>query len=377
MWVCPNCGESWDITDPDSGARWDRGEAATVDDVARGAGCIACEGTLGYPGRPRSPLSGGLLVEELEADGRCTWQLADDHATGDVRCGDPAGEDSLFCPRHTDRALDETGEYPQRLHRAEDDDPDDGAVCGGCYETDPERLVHTASGVFCDRCLGVRARACEQASADIDDEAFWEAGAMRWRPDDTETPGGSPAGDGTQPEGSPSVSTDLVAADGGTGEGYTDTVATLQTLARQLQTAHEPCQNLADNLTANEVDAQTITNVSELMDALDAAAPLAVQTAGHMCRPATSRSRRPSPAPAAVRTWRPRAGTTTCDQLAGCAPIPIPSRSRNAAPAATGPATGTRSGIGRWIGCWRSWRAAETTTTTATSGTSRTTVRRR
>lgn len=68
----------------------------------------------------------------------------------------------------------------------------------------------------------------------------------------------------------------------GTGEGYTDAVSTLQTLARQVQAAHETAQTLQENLTANEVDAQTITNVSELMDALDAAAPLAAQTASHV-----------------------------------------------------------------------------------------------
>lgn len=68
----------------------------------------------------------------------------------------------------------------------------------------------------------------------------------------------------------------------GTGEGYTDTVSTLQTLAAQLKAAHETAQTLQENLTANEVDAATITNVGELMDSLDAASPLAQQTAAHV-----------------------------------------------------------------------------------------------
>lgn len=68
----------------------------------------------------------------------------------------------------------------------------------------------------------------------------------------------------------------------GTGEGYTETVSTLHTLAAQLKAAHETAQALQENLTANEVDAVTITNVGELMDSLDAAAPLAQQTAAHV-----------------------------------------------------------------------------------------------
>lgn len=106
---------------------------------------------------------------------------------------------------------------------------------------------------------------------------------IRCRDRGTEAPG-RPAGDSEHQSDGSEMSTDLVAAGGGygTGEGYSDTVSTLQTLARQMQAAHETAQNLADNLTANEVDAQTITNVSELLDQLDAAAPMAASTAQHV-----------------------------------------------------------------------------------------------
>ncbi|MQA14676.1 MAG: hypothetical protein GEV09_11025 [Pseudonocardiaceae bacterium] len=68
----------------------------------------------------------------------------------------------------------------------------------------------------------------------------------------------------------------------GTGEGYTDTVATLTTLSRQLAAAHETAQTLIDNLTAAEVDNDTITNVGELVDMLDTSSPLAERTARHV-----------------------------------------------------------------------------------------------
>lgn len=68
----------------------------------------------------------------------------------------------------------------------------------------------------------------------------------------------------------------------GSGEGFTSTVATLTTLARQLSAAHETSQQLGEQLSADELDADTITKINELMDALDAAAPQADATAKHV-----------------------------------------------------------------------------------------------
>ncbi len=70
----------------------------------------------------------------------------------------------------------------------------------------------------------------------------------------------------------------------GTGEGYTDTVTTLTTLARQLAAAHETSQRLGEQLTADELDADTLTRINNLLDALDSAAPLADDTAKHVQR---------------------------------------------------------------------------------------------
>lgn len=69
---------------------------------------------------------------------------------------------------------------------------------------------------------------------------------------------------------------------GTTGEGYTDTVTTLQTLARQLAAAHETAQNLAENLSAEELDTDTLNRINDLMEQLDAAAPLADSTSKHV-----------------------------------------------------------------------------------------------
>ncbi|MBA8825305.1 hypothetical protein FHX42_002656 [Saccharopolyspora lacisalsi] len=73
---------------------------------------------------------------------------------------------------------------------------------------------------------------------------------------------------------------ELVPANGGsdlagTGEGYTDTVSTLATLAKLLNRAHEEVQNLGDMLTANSLDSETLGQINELADALDSAAPMA------------------------------------------------------------------------------------------------------
>jgi len=70
----------------------------------------------------------------------------------------------------------------------------------------------------------------------------------------------------------------------GTGEGYADTVTTLQTLARQLVAAHETAQRLGEQLTADELDSDTLVRVADLMDTLDTVAPLAEDTAKHVQR---------------------------------------------------------------------------------------------
>ncbi|RCW45141.1 hypothetical protein DFQ14_103105 [Halopolyspora algeriensis] len=60
-----------------------------------------------------------------------------------------------------------------------------------------------------------------------------------------------------------------------TGEGYTDTVQSLSSLAKLLAKAHEEVANLGDMLTANSLDAETLGQINELADLLDTAAPMA------------------------------------------------------------------------------------------------------
>lgn len=68
----------------------------------------------------------------------------------------------------------------------------------------------------------------------------------------------------------------------GTGEGYTDTVNTLSTLAKLLGQAHEEVVNLGDMLTANSLDAETLGQINELADMLDTAAPMADKLHKHV-----------------------------------------------------------------------------------------------
>ena len=70
----------------------------------------------------------------------------------------------------------------------------------------------------------------------------------------------------------------------GAGEGYGDTVAALQALARQLGAAHETAQRLGEQLTADELDADTLARLADLMDTLDTAAPVAEDAARHVQR---------------------------------------------------------------------------------------------
>ncbi len=68
----------------------------------------------------------------------------------------------------------------------------------------------------------------------------------------------------------------------GTGEGYTDTITTLAALSTLLGQAHEEVQNLGDMLTANSLDADTLGQINDLADHLDAAAPLAQNLHKHV-----------------------------------------------------------------------------------------------
>ncbi|ASU77272.1 hypothetical protein CDG81_01915 [Actinopolyspora erythraea] len=67
-----------------------------------------------------------------------------------------------------------------------------------------------------------------------------------------------------------------------TGEGYSDTVQSLQSLAKLLTLAHEEVTNLGDVLTANSLDAETLNQINELADLLDTAAPMADRLHKHV-----------------------------------------------------------------------------------------------
>lgn len=67
-----------------------------------------------------------------------------------------------------------------------------------------------------------------------------------------------------------------------TGEGLSDTLRTLNALAGLLNKAHEEMTNLGDSLTANSLDADTLSRINELNDLLDTAAPMAKELHRHV-----------------------------------------------------------------------------------------------
>ncbi|MFC7342054.1 hypothetical protein [Saccharopolyspora griseoalba] len=79
---------------------------------------------------------------------------------------------------------------------------------------------------------------------------------------------------------------ELVSANGAvpasTGDGYTDTITSLSTMALLLGKAYEEAQSLGEHLTANQLDAATIGQISELTDLLETAAPLAANLHRHV-----------------------------------------------------------------------------------------------
>lgn len=68
----------------------------------------------------------------------------------------------------------------------------------------------------------------------------------------------------------------------GTGEGLGDTLHTLNALAALLNKAHEEMTSLGDNLTANSLDADTLSRINELNDLLDTATPMAQELHRHV-----------------------------------------------------------------------------------------------
>lgn len=170
--------------------------------------------------------------------------------------------------------------------------PDDaarGCDCGGAMV--PEGEVHSLDEGDGTASIDLRCPECGVQSwhtwelADAEYEAqFGHAFDDQVGSDDPDyDPPDPDDGIGALPTGGNSTMTALPAGDtAGTGEGYTDTVATLTTLARQLAAAHQTAQTLIDNLTAAEVDNETITNLGELVDMLDTSSPLAERTARHV-----------------------------------------------------------------------------------------------
>lgn len=82
----------------------------------------------------------------------------------------------------------------------------------------------------------------------------------------------------TMAENMPAKSSDIAA----TGEGLGDTLRTLNALASLLNKAHEEMTSLGDSLTANSLDAETLSRINELNDLLDTAAPMAKELHRHV-----------------------------------------------------------------------------------------------
>lgn len=67
-----------------------------------------------------------------------------------------------------------------------------------------------------------------------------------------------------------------------TGEGYTDTIQSLQTVAKEAQEAYQAVTDLGDALNANSLDAETLQQIADLTDQLENASTTAENLARHV-----------------------------------------------------------------------------------------------
>ena len=69
---------------------------------------------------------------------------------------------------------------------------------------------------------------------------------------------------------------------GTTGEGYTDTVQSLQALAKEMQDAQNAATDLGDSLTANSLDPDTLQQIGDLVDQVESCSTLAENLRRHV-----------------------------------------------------------------------------------------------
>lgn len=166
---------------------------------------------------------------------------------------------------------DRVAEQAQETRRREEREP---IRCKGCG-------VPVNAGPRCPSCKeraeAAARRKRQQEQAEQETTGPIRVTAERIYPDQEENPKPKEITN-TMAELMPANSSEIAA----TGEGLNDTLHTLNALAKLLSKAHEEMTSLGDNLTANSLDAETLSRINELNDLLDTAAPMAAELHRHV-----------------------------------------------------------------------------------------------